>query len=321
MPQPYFSCAYPPHPISTKSCASSGVLNANQITRAHVNTRTFGLKRLVLWEYCSDLTMRPLSPSLVPASLSPPPLPPSLQGGEYSEFAGHDISRRVARGVSRSRVDVSDTNSSNALLDDLSLEGFDRFEKMTLRGWEDTFKARGYPRLGRVVAPPPPRFFSRAELRAFDGRPAAAEEGGEEGEDRDVGGEGLGGQASEGAGAARGGGKAGGQTALGSRQEKVSSLPANYAAQPIYLGVKDKVFDVSFGGSEFYLEGGAYQCLAGRDASRVLAKMSMTPEDIEGVLDYACLTSREEKNLGDWVEKLGSGGKGYPVVGWIDIGL
>lgn len=266
------------------------------------------------------LTMRPPSLSRSRPSVLPHPLSP--QGGEYSEFAGHDISRRVARGVSRSSGDVSNTNGSSALLDDLSLEGLDRFEKMTLRGWEDTFKARGYPRLGRVVAPPPPRLFSRSELRAFDGRPAAlavAEEGREERGDRDVGGEGLGGRASEGAGAA-GGGKARDQT-VDSRQGTISSLPANYAAQPIYVGVKDKVFDVSFGGSEFYLEGGAYQCLAGRDASRVLAKMSMTPQDIEGVLDYACLTSREEKNLGDWVEKLGSGGKGYPVVGWIDIGL
>ncbi|CAN0495585.1 unnamed protein product [Ectocarpus sp. 8 AP-2014] len=141
---------------------------------------------------------------------------------------------------------------------------------MTLRGWEDMFRARGYPSLGRVVAPPPPRLFSRAELRAFDGRPA--------------------------------------------------DVAANYAAQPIYMGVKDTVFDVSFGGSEFYLEGGPYECLAGRDASRVLAKMSMASEDIEGVLDYSCLTDREEKNLADWVKKLGEGGKGYPVVGWIDLG-
>ena len=98
-------------------------------------------------------------------------------------------------------------------------------------------------------------------------------------------------------------------------------MPPGYAAPPIYLGVKDKVFDVSFGGSEFYLKGGAYECLAGRDASRVLAKMSMTPEDIEGVLDYRNLTDRESKNLADWVEKLGEAGRGYPVVGWIDTNV
>lgn len=261
-------------------------------------------------------------------SLSLSPLP---QGGQYSEFAGHDISRRVAQGVSRSSEDIGDPNS-RALLDDLSLESLDRFEKMTLRGWEDTFKARGYHRLGRVVAPPAPRLFSRAELRSFDGRPAARAITTGEGGGKDVGGGGLGTRASGGAGAAGGGGGAAGGAAGGqtveSRHEAISSplpvpmpMPATYAAQPIYMGVRDTVFDVSFGGSEFYLEGGAYQCLAGRDASRVLAKMSMTPEDIEGVLDYTCLTRREEKNLGDWVEKLGNGGKGYPVVGWIDIGL
>lgn len=55
-------------------------------------------------------------------------------------------------------------------------------------------------------------------------------------------------------------------------------------------------------------------------APPVLAKMSMASEDIEGVLDNSCLTDREQKNLADWVEKLGEGGKGYPVVGWIDLG-
>lgn len=96
-------------------------------------------------------------------------------------------------------------------------------------------------------------------------------------------------------------------------------MPTGYAIPSIYMGVKDKVFDVSFGGSEFYVEGGAYECLAGRDASRVLGKMSMTQADIEGRLDYACLTDRESKNLNDWVDKLGEGGKGYPLVGWMDL--
>ncbi len=228
------------------------------------------------------------------------------QGGEYSDFAGHDISRRVARGFSRSADGAVNGSSGGAPLDDLCLDGLDRFEQMTLRGWEDTFRARGYPRLGRVVRPPPPRLFSRAELRAFDGRSAAAAAAEDE-----AGGGGGGG----------GGGAAGEGEGLGDEAVAPAPMPAGYAAQPIYMGVRDKVFDVSFGGSEFYLEGGAYECLAGRDASRVLAKMSMTPEDIEGILDYSCLTHREEKNLSDWVEKLGEGGRGYPVVGRIDLGL
>ena len=237
----------------------------------------------------------------------------TFQGGEYSEFAGHDISRRVARGIK----DASRASTDSAPLDDLSLEGLDRFEKMTLRGWEDTFKARGYPTVGRVVTPPPPRLFSRAELRAFDGRPAGratserVEGGGrrcEEEEEARVDGKREG----------KGEGEAGaeGEAVPGSGPVPI---PAGYAARPIYMGVRDKVFDVSFGGSEFYVDGGPYECLAGRDASRVLAKMSMKPEDVEGVLDYASLSDREEKNLSDWVEKLGEGGKGYPVVGRIDL--
>lgn len=243
------------------------------------------------------------------------------QGGEYSEFAGHDITRRVARGFSRSSGSGATNGAGSGAppLDDLSLEGLDRFERMTLRGWEDTFKARGYPRLGRVVRPPLPRLFSRAELRAFDGRPAvaAAEDG--------AGGGGEGGEG--GGGEGEGGGLRDKAVAVAGTPKPTPTpaaptpLPAEYAARPIYVGVRDKVFDVSFGGSEFYLEGGAYECLAGRDASRVLARMSMTREDVEGVLDYSRLTDREEKNLSDWADKLGEGGKGYPVVGWIDLGL
>lgn len=220
----------------------------------------------------------------------------------------------MARGIR----DAAGTSTDIAPLDDLSLQGLDRFEKMTLRGWEDTFKARGYPRVGRVVTPPPPRLFSRAELRAFDGRSAAgagserAGGDGRSGEETGVHGEGKG----------TGGAGAAGEAVPGSVPVPVT-MPASYAARPIYMGVRDKVFDVSFGGSEFYVDGGPYECLAGRDASRVLAKMSMKPEDVDGVLDYASLSAREEKNLADWVEKLGEGegGRGYPVVGWIDLDL
>lgn len=198
--------------------------------------------------------------------ISPP------QDGKYFELAGHDVSRRVAHGLSSRK-------GSGYELDDLSLEGLGRFGDMTLAGWEDTFAARGYPVMGRVVAPPPPRLFSRQELKKFDGRPAA-------------------------------------EDGAGSLHQQI---PPGYAAPPIYVGVKDKVFDVSFGGSEYYVEGGAYECLAGKDASRVLAKMSMAREDVEGALDYTCLTDKESKNLDDWVNKLGENGRGYPVVGWIDI--
>lgn len=193
-------------------------------------------------------------------------------------------------------VGSSGTREGDNDLDDLAFEDLGRFEKMTLTGWEDTFAARGYPPLGKVVEPPPPRAFQRAELRAFDGTQCST--GMDRGEDE-----------------GRDGGR--GEESLSSPHENLP--PPGYAVRPIYMGVKDKVFDVSFGGSEFYLAGGAYECLAGRDASRVLAKMSMTREDIEGVLDYDHLTERESKNLEDWVGKLGELGKGYPVVGYLSL--
>lgn len=194
------------------------------------------------------------------------------QGGEYSELAGHDVSRRVARGLGRSSPQDGDDGD----LDDLSLEGMGRFEEMTLNGWEDIFAMRGYPVVGRVVATSSPsRVFSREELRPFRG----------------------------------------GSVPVGQRGGY--PLPRDYAVPPIYVGVMDKVFDVSFGGADFYTEGGPYECLAGRDASRVLAKMSMSPEDVEGELDYSRLTRKELKNLNDWVKRFED--KGYPVVGRLEI--
>ena len=195
-----------------------------------------------------------------------------FQCGEYSELAGHDVSRRVARGLRQS----STRDGGDGNLDDLSLEGMGRFEEMTLNGWEDIFAMRGYPVMGRVVATPSPsRVFSREELRVFRGGPLALQP-------RDG-----------------------------------FPLPRGYAVPPIYVGVMDRVFDVSFGGAEFYTEGGTYECLAGRDASRVLARMSMSPEDVEGELDYSRLTRKELKNLTDWVKRFED--KGYPVVGRLEL--
>ncbi|CAN0553396.1 unnamed protein product, partial [Ectocarpus sp. 12 AP-2014] len=67
------------------------------------------------------------------------------QSGELAAFAGHDVSRWVARGL----VATKDDDKSD--LDDLSLTGLNRIERMTLAGWEERFKACGYPVVGRVV--------------------------------------------------------------------------------------------------------------------------------------------------------------------------
>lgn len=83
-----------------------------------------------------------------PSSFSNPcPPPPNAhnQSGELAAFAGHDVSRWVARGL------VASEDDGKSDLDDLSLTGLNRIERMTLAGWEERFKASGYPVVGRVV--------------------------------------------------------------------------------------------------------------------------------------------------------------------------
>jgi membrane-associated progesterone receptor component len=82
---------------------------------------------------------------------------------------------------------------------------------------------------------------------------------------------------------------------------------------PIYVGVGNYVFDCSFGGVEFYGEGGPYAKFAGIDASRALAKMSFEPEDAASS-DLSDLTDKERKVLRDWVKTF-KDKKMYPVVG------
>ncbi|CAM9561405.1 unnamed protein product [Chrysoparadoxa australica] len=90
-------------------------------------------------------------------------------------------------------------------------------------------------------------------------------------------------------------------------------VPPGWAAAPCYVGCNKTVFDVSFGGTDMYVgEEAPYTRLAGNDASRVLAKMSMANEDVNGELDYENLTEKEQKNLLDWYKKLSAK---YPTVG------
>jgi len=88
---------------------------------------------------------------------------------------------------------------------------------------------------------------------------------------------------------------------------------SGYATHPIYLGARDKVFDVSFGGVEMYGKGGPYNRFAGKDASRALALMSFDPKDIENT-DISDLDEKKVKVLMDWVKTFEEK-KGYPVVG------
>jgi membrane-associated progesterone receptor component len=77
----------------------------------------------------------------------------------------------------------------------------------------------------------------------------------------------------------------------------------------VYVGAKDKVFDVS--ACEAYYPGGNYAVFAGKDATVALAKMSLNASDMNIVEK---LDKKQEKTLNEWIvfyEKK----KNYPIVG------
>lgn len=97
--------------------------------------------------------------------------------------------------------------------------------------------------------------------------------------------------------------------------EESIGVPEGRIDRPIYVGAAGKVFDVSYGGKEYYGPGGPYHHFAGVDASRALAKMSFQPEDIASH-DVSDLNEQQQKTLAEWVEKFENVRK-YPVVGFI----
>lgn len=92
--------------------------------------------------------------------------------------------------------------------------------------------------------------------------------------------------------------------------------PAGYARAPILVGVAGRVYDVSFGGWQFYGEGAPYHLFAGRDASRALARLSFAAADL-GSPELGDLGEKERGVLADW-ERTFARKKRYPVVGWYD---
>lgn len=94
------------------------------------------------------------------------------------------------------------------------------------------------------------------------------------------------------------------------------AIPKGYAATPIYVGVKDKVFDVSFGGVAMYGKGCSYFRFAGKDVSRALAKMSFDPNDIDNP-SVSDLEESKLKILDDWY-KTYEEKKLYPCVGRLE---
>lgn len=95
--------------------------------------------------------------------------------------------------------------------------------------------------------------------------------------------------------------------------ESSEEVPKGYATAPIYVGAGDKVFDMSFGGVEFYGPGGGYNRFAGKDVSRALAKMSFDPADTENT-SIDDLEDKQKKVLDDWIKTFEEKKK-YPIVG------
>ena len=95
------------------------------------------------------------------------------------------------------------------------------------------------------------------------------------------------------------------------KYKDIQEIPEGRVDAPLYIGINGKIVDVSYGGLEFYGPGGGYHCFVGNDASRALAKMSMSEEDLSSS-DLSDLTSTQIKSLQNWYDKLTSK---YPIVG------
>lgn len=94
-------------------------------------------------------------------------------------------------------------------------------------------------------------------------------------------------------------------------------IPTGRVDAPIYLAIRGKVLDVSYGGKEMYGIGGPYHLFAGKDASKALAKMSFDQADIESS-DLSDLTPEQLKTLQDWEKKFLEVRK-YPIVGELNL--
>lgn len=80
---------------------------------------------------------------------------------------------------------------------------------------------------------------------------------------------------------------------------------------PILVALKGKVYDVS-SAFAYYGPSGSYASLAGREASRAVARLNFDEKEL---CNYSLddLTSRERQTLEKWVKKFRS--RNYPIVG------
>jgi len=102
------------------------------------------------------------------------------------------------------------------------------------------------------------------------------------------------------------------QTRLFTKQE-LQLYDGTDAKRALYVALNGKVYDVS-SGAKFYGHGGAYEILAGKDATRVLAQMDMkAPREDCTVSD---LTADQRGSLNEWIAKFDSK---YPTVGTLPL--
>uniref|UniRef100_A0A2C9LHX5 Cytochrome b5 heme-binding domain-containing protein n=1 Tax=Biomphalaria glabrata TaxID=6526 RepID=A0A2C9LHX5_BIOGL len=94
---------------------------------------------------------------------------------------------------------------------------------------------------------------------------------------------------------------------------ELKSYDGSNEKEPIYMGIKGVVFDVTEG-KRFYGKDASYNALVGIDSTRAVAKMSLEPEDLTS--DVTGLEDTHLKALDDTFE--GTYMAKYPVVGYMD---
>ena len=105
------------------------------------------------------------------------------------------------------------------------------------------------------------------------------------------------------------------KTSRGSVAELSQSNGLNGA--PILLAVRGFVFDVT-AGKDFYGPGGAYEVLAGRDASLGLAAMETDESKWPSKGTFDELTAMEADTLNDWLQRFEDK---YPLMGFLPAGF
>ncbi|XP_061741805.1 neudesin [Nerophis ophidion] len=94
-------------------------------------------------------------------------------------------------------------------------------------------------------------------------------------------------------------------------EEELKRHDGSQAGESILMAVKGVVFDVTKG-KEFYGKDAAYNILVGKDSTRAVAKMSLSPEDLTS--DITGLTKQQLDSLDSVFEDTYKAK--YPIVGY-----